>query len=75
MEMVKQLPKEEYEFFMKLVKYMQAPLPPSIKTICDEFVINYDDGTMEIPPQKLHMKIGGRGERFLGILQLEFLIL
>jgi hypothetical protein len=32
---------------------MQPPLPLSIKTTCDEFVTNYDDGTMEISPQKL----------------------
>ncbi|CAG8763643.1 2957_t:CDS:2, partial [Funneliformis caledonium] len=53
MEMVKQLPEEEYESFMEPVKYMQASLPNSIKTTCDEFLINYDDGFTEIPPQKL----------------------
>ncbi|POG67953.1 hypothetical protein GLOIN_2v1800021 [Rhizophagus irregularis DAOM 181602=DAOM 197198] len=53
MEMVKQLPEEEYESFMEPVKYMQASLPNSIKTTCDEFLINYDDGSTEIPPQKL----------------------
>ncbi|CAG8446556.1 10837_t:CDS:10 [Acaulospora colombiana] len=63
MEMVKQLPKEEYESFMEPVKYMQAPPPSSIKPICDEFVSNYDDGTMEIPPQKLsHVNWWERGE-------------
>ncbi|RGB22743.1 hypothetical protein C1646_775619 [Rhizophagus diaphanus] len=56
MEMVKQLPEEEYESFMEPVEYMQAPLPNSIKTTCDEFLINYDDGSTEIPPQKLSYK-------------------
>ncbi len=32
---------------------MQVSLPNSIKTTCDEFLINYDDGSTEIPPQKL----------------------
>jgi len=32
---------------------MQASLPNSIKTTCDKFLINYDDGSTEILPQKL----------------------
>ncbi|CAB4381586.1 unnamed protein product [Rhizophagus irregularis] len=56
MEMVKQLPEEEYESFMEPVEYMQVPLPNSIKTTCDKFLINYDDGSTEIPPQKLSHK-------------------
>ncbi|CAG8741103.1 4115_t:CDS:2, partial [Funneliformis mosseae] len=35
------------------VKYMQASLPNSIKTTCDKFLINYDNGSTEIPLQKL----------------------
>ncbi|CAJ0908318.1 19920_t:CDS:10 [Entrophospora sp. SA101] len=38
---------------MESVKYMQKSLPNSVKTTCEEFVLNYDDGTMETPPQKL----------------------
>ncbi|CAG8643741.1 2985_t:CDS:2 [Ambispora gerdemannii] len=45
------------------VKYMQASPPSLIKPICDEFVSNYDDGTMKIPPQKLsHVNWWERGE-------------
>ena len=42
---------------------MEKPLPNSIKTTWEEFLLNYDDGTMEIPHQKLsHVSWMGREE-------------
>ncbi|CAG8756515.1 1733_t:CDS:1, partial [Funneliformis caledonium] len=56
------------------VKYMQASLPNSIKTTYDEFLINYDDGSTEIPPQKLLHENWIEKEEVLKILRLEYLI-
>ena len=35
---------------------MQIVLPHSIETVCDDFLTNYNDGSMEIPSQKLSHK-------------------
>ncbi|CAG8595614.1 12936_t:CDS:2 [Ambispora gerdemannii] len=53
---VKQLSEEDYESFMEPAKNMEASLPHSIERACDIFLTNYDDGSTEIPPQKLSYK-------------------
>ncbi|CAJ0844578.1 19774_t:CDS:1, partial [Entrophospora sp. SA101] len=47
------------------VKHMQVALPHSIETVCDDFLTNYDDGSMEIPSQKLSHKNWGEREEVL----------
>ncbi|CAJ0845007.1 13516_t:CDS:2 [Entrophospora sp. SA101] len=65
MEMVKKLPEDDYKSFMEPVKHMQVALPHSIETVCDDFLTNYDDGSMEIPSQKLSHKNWGEREEVL----------
>ncbi|CAH1769155.1 12349_t:CDS:2, partial [Entrophospora sp. SA101] len=72
-EMVKQLQENEYKSFMEPVEYMQIPLPHSIKITCDEFLTNYDDGSMEIPSQKLSYKNWREKEEVLRDITLRIL--
>ncbi|CAG8824722.1 22377_t:CDS:1, partial [Dentiscutata erythropus] len=46
-------------------KKMEISLPPSIETLCNNFLTNYDDGSTEIPPQKLSYKNWRESEEVL----------
>ncbi|CAG8635826.1 8552_t:CDS:2, partial [Paraglomus occultum] len=62
---VKQLSEEDYESFMEPAKNMEASLPHSIERACDIFLTNYNDGSTEIPPQKLSYKNWRESEEVL----------
>ncbi|CAG8640430.1 9243_t:CDS:2, partial [Dentiscutata heterogama] len=62
---VKQLLKKEYVSFIKLAKKMKISLPPLIETVCNNFLTNYDNGSTEIPSQKLSYKNWRESEEVL----------
>ncbi|CAG8640966.1 2387_t:CDS:2, partial [Dentiscutata heterogama] len=49
----------------ELAKKIEISLPPSIETVCNNFLTNYDDGSTEIPLQKLSYKNWRESEEVL----------
>ena len=47
------------------MRAMEIPLHHSVENICDEFLKNYEDASMEIPPQKLSHKSWRESEEVL----------